>query len=235
MKWKIRCFFIRFRVALSPQSASGPDVFVETRTFSRKHPRLGRCRFNCCLLCLHRSFYIWLVLERDWLVATDQISDESAARSELFQPMGAEGTLTYGTCFEVCPELLFLMEAEFGKRFLLQTLWNCSAEVTHLSRTQENNVNTLFFWVPTSQKTTATTAFYWLHIGYEHFMVYSTSTKYRGGAAPHTDMEISTSQTAGVREAPAISQQKQSGPNFEMTLQKWSMLHCQSEKENKKK
>lgn len=44
MKWKIRSFFIRFRVAFSPQSASGPDAFVETRSSSSYHPRLGRCR-----------------------------------------------------------------------------------------------------------------------------------------------------------------------------------------------
>lgn len=30
--------------------------------------------------------------------------------------------LAYGICFDVCPEVLFLIEAEFGKRFLLQTL-----------------------------------------------------------------------------------------------------------------
>lgn len=31
-------------MACSPQSASGPDAFVDTRTFSKNHPRLGRCR-----------------------------------------------------------------------------------------------------------------------------------------------------------------------------------------------
>lgn len=106
MKWKIRCFFIRFRVAISPQSAAGPDAFVETRTFSRNHPRLGRCRFNCALLCLHRWFYTRLALECGWSVATalrfltNQRQPQaffSANRSRL----RAESVL-YFFCFDTC-------------------------------------------------------------------------------------------------------------------------------------
>lgn len=36
--------------AISPQSASGLDAFVETRTFSLIYPQLGRCRQSVCVL-----------------------------------------------------------------------------------------------------------------------------------------------------------------------------------------
>lgn len=54
--------------AISPQSASGPDAFVETRTFSSNHPGRGRSRLRMPAVCLRRAFYRKCEPVCDWSI-----------------------------------------------------------------------------------------------------------------------------------------------------------------------
>lgn len=67
--------------AISPQSASGPDAFVETRTFSFNHPRSGRCRLSLPAFCLRRCFYRKCEPVCDWSVHGDLLLLANQRRS----------------------------------------------------------------------------------------------------------------------------------------------------------
>ena len=86
--------------AISPQSASGPDALVDTRTFSLNHPWPGRCRL-CLRPCLRSGFYRKYDPVCDWsihgalrLLANQRFVVKSGSAKEIL-------------CF--CSVLLFLL------------------------------------------------------------------------------------------------------------------------------